>query len=335
MINKIQEFLSQEITTPIFVRKYSLLFLLAIYDAYINKFKEVSDLEIVNVLAHRNEKGFFEFIVDFGDFTTKFVEKVNSKEGYTLLHNGVDRYYDNVKKLKDLIGEGTSNVKLSKEKIFELVSKILAFEAMTFVIHFIHKDLHIPLHDTALLEKCEKARLETEKLFTPGGEMDLFLGAINYVPEYLQGYTTDDGEFILFNNTFIYDKELINNYKKLKTERFEKNIVQNNEIKGNIAHKGKVRGKVKIIFSPDEFTKMNKGDILVASNTTPDYMPVIRLASAIITDEGGFLSHAAIVSRELKIPCVVGTQVATKALHDGDEVEVDANSGTITILNNK
>jgi pyruvate,water dikinase len=75
--------------------------------------------------------------------------------------------------------------------------------------------------------------------------------------------------------------------------------------------------------------KMNQGDILVAQTTSPEYMALCKLAGAIVTDQGGMLSHAAIVSRELGIPCIVGTKTATKIFKDGDMLEVDANFGVV------
>jgi pyruvate,water dikinase len=66
--------------------------------------------------------------------------------------------------------------------------------------------------------------------------------------------------------------------------------------------------------------------------TTPEYVPIMKMASAIVTDEGGISCHAAIVSRELKIPCVIGTKNATKVLKTGDEIEVDAEKGIVKIL---
>lgn len=103
-------------------------------------------------------------------------------------------------------------------------------------------------------------------------------------------------------------------------------------IKGEIACKGKARGKVKIVNIPAEINKINKGDILVSINTNPALMPAIRKATAIVTDEGGMACHAAIVSREQNIPCIVGTKNATRALRDGDLVEVDASEGIVKIL---
>lgn len=110
-----------------------------------------------------------------------------------------------------------------------------------------------------------------------------------------------------------------------------------NIIKGNIANKGVARGHVKIINAfvenqTEASEKMKAGDILVTGMTRPHLMPAILKAAAIVTDEGGITSHAAIVSRELKKPCIIGTKIATKVLKDGDLVEVDANSGNVIII---
>ena len=77
---------------------------------------------------------------------------------------------------------------------------------------------------------------------------------------------------------------------------------------------------------------LQKGEILVTSMTTPEYIVAMEKSAAIITDEGGVLCHAAIVSREMNIPCVIGTKIATKVLKTGDLIEVDANNGLIKIL---
>ncbi len=99
-----------------------------------------------------------------------------------------------------------------------------------------------------------------------------------------------------------------------------------------VANKGKVKGVIKIIEDAKYISKLKKGEILVANETTPDYVIGMRIAGAIITNQGGLTSHAAITSRELKIPCIIGTKIATKVLKDGDEVEVDAERGVVRII---
>jgi len=102
-----------------------------------------------------------------------------------------------------------------------------------------------------------------------------------------------------------------------------------NELVGMCAFKGQASGRVTIVNSVDDVGKMNHGDILVSLATTPSIVPAMKKASAIVTDEGGLTCHAAIVSRELGIPCIIGTKIATKVLKDGDMVEVDAGKGIV------
>jgi phosphoenolpyruvate synthase/pyruvate phosphate dikinase len=104
------------------------------------------------------------------------------------------------------------------------------------------------------------------------------------------------------------------------------------EIKGVSASLGRAKGIVTIIKKVVDLKNMKKGNILVSISTHPDYIAAMQKASAIITEEGGLTSHAAIVARELNIPCIVGTKIATKILKDGNVVEVDANKGVVTIL---
>jgi pyruvate,water dikinase len=89
-------------------------------------------------------------------------------------------------------------------------------------------------------------------------------------------------------------------------------------------------GKAKVVLNPDDANRiMTKGDVLVTGMTDPDYVPFMKIASAIVTDRGGVTSHAAIVSRELNIPCVVGTETATKVMKTGQEYTVDSINGLI------
>ncbi|MCL5666919.1 MAG: PEP-utilizing enzyme [Patescibacteria group bacterium] len=107
------------------------------------------------------------------------------------------------------------------------------------------------------------------------------------------------------------------------------------ELKGQGAMSGTVTGQVCLVLSRDDLKKMKKNLILVAHTTTADLMPAVKKAAAIISDMGGITSHAAIVSREFKIPSVIGTKIATEVLKDGDMVEVDANNGIIKIIKPK
>ena len=100
-------------------------------------------------------------------------------------------------------------------------------------------------------------------------------------------------------------------------------------LKGLGAAPGVAAGKVRRVLHVAENTALEPGEVLVSTMTTPDMVPAMARSAAIVTDEGGMTCHAAIVSRELGIPCVVGTRTATKTLHDGQEVSVDGKMGTV------
>lgn len=95
---------------------------------------------------------------------------------------------------------------------------------------------------------------------------------------------------------------------------------------------GKTTGRVKVIFKPEETTDFAQGDILVTSMTRPEFLFLMKKASAIVTDAGGILCHAAITAREIKKPTIIGTQTATRIFKSGDMVEVDADKGTVRKL---
>jgi pyruvate,water dikinase len=100
-------------------------------------------------------------------------------------------------------------------------------------------------------------------------------------------------------------------------------------VSGLGASPGIASGKARILMSPDEGARLLQGEVLVAPMTSPDWVPAIRRASAVITDSGGVTCHAAIVARELGIPCVVGTRQATKLLRDGEVITVDGRRGSV------
>ncbi|RUO92460.1 phosphoenolpyruvate synthase [Corallococcus sp. AB018] len=100
-------------------------------------------------------------------------------------------------------------------------------------------------------------------------------------------------------------------------------------VSGLGASPGVASGRVRVLRDAREGSKLEAGEILVAPMTSPDWVPTLRRAAAVVTDSGGMTCHAAIVSRELRKPCVVGTRSATKVLRDGEEVTVDGAAGTV------
>ncbi len=102
-----------------------------------------------------------------------------------------------------------------------------------------------------------------------------------------------------------------------------------NELKGECAFPGLVEGTVCVVNRAEEMKKFHDGDVLVSNVTDPSLLPIMKKASAFVTNQGGLTCHAAIVARELHVPCVIGTKVATHVLKDGDRVEVDATKGIV------
>jgi phosphoenolpyruvate synthase/pyruvate phosphate dikinase len=114
----------------------------------------------------------------------------------------------------------------------------------------------------------------------------------------------------------------------------KKVIYKQKQFKGLVAWAGfkQISGVVKVVLAETDFLKFKKGEILVTDETSVNFLPLMQKAVAIITDNGGILCHAAIVSREMKKPCIIGTKIATRVLKDGDLVEIDANEGVVKIL---
>jgi phosphoenolpyruvate synthase/pyruvate phosphate dikinase len=105
------------------------------------------------------------------------------------------------------------------------------------------------------------------------------------------------------------------------------------KLQGVAASSGTIVGRACLVLNTRQINKIKDKEVLVTYHTTPDYVPAMKKASAIVTDHGGITCHAAIISRELGIPCVVGTGQATQLIKDGDTVEVRGNHGYVNILN--
>jgi len=137
-------------------------------------------------------------------------------------------------------------------------------------------------------------------------------------------YDKDDGKLYI-----VQSRPVTTLKEEVKTEEAEMTEEMKVLLKGLGASPGIGAGKVVIIFEADEIDKVKEGDILVTTMTNPDMVPAMKRAAAIVTDEGGRTCHAAIVSRELGIPAVVGTKEATKVLKDGMMITVDGTRGVV------
>lgn len=141
--------------------------------------------------------------------------------------------------------------------------------------------------------------------------------------DYLAGYfeTVYSDEFGLW---FIdWNKILGEIYSDYTTDTLSSDNTDN-VLRGHIGYAGKVRGKVRIVNNPD--TTIQPDEILVCKMTTPEYLQLMKTCAGIITEQGGILSHAAIIARELKKPCVVGVKNVMNVLKEGEMVETDGNT---------
>jgi len=127
---------------------------------------------------------------------------------------------------------------------------------------------------------------------------------------------------ILENNKF-----LLLSGKQIKKTITNKVLI--NQVKGTIANRGRASGKAKLVFDIEDIPKVDRGDIIISPMTRPDLVPALMKSAGIITDFGGILCHAAIISREFGIPCIVGTEIATKVFQDGDLIEINAYEGLV------
>ncbi len=205
------------------------------------------------------------------------------------------------------------------------------------------------------LPKLQEARVYAEPVFTQSVKFaNAFANSLSrktgYAPELIKALTKDEFELYLKTEKLpsktVLEKR--NAYcimlcadGKIIVETDSKSILQiedflipkarGDEIKGVSAFPGKVTGRVRIVNEP-EGAEFKEGEILVSRMTRPEYLSLINKAAAFVTDGGGVLSHAAIVARELKKPCVIGTKIATKVLKDGDLIEVDAEKGVVKLI---
>ena len=142
----------------------------------------------------------------------------------------------------------------------------------------------------------------------------------NYISGYFETVCSELGSWYIDYNRILGDMYSNFQIKKIKPAY----------LNGKTGSKGKTTGKVKIITNPKK-EKIQLKEILVCEMTTPEYISLMQKAKAIITDKGGILSHAAIIARELGKPCIVDTKKASKKLHNGDIIEMNADNGTINL----
>jgi phosphoenolpyruvate synthase/pyruvate phosphate dikinase len=189
----------------------------------------------------------------------------------------------------------------------------------------------------------QEAYLHARELYREIGQRhELSLGEVIYctrkeIKGFLSGTKNLPSKEVLAERrryTHMYcDNETVA-FEWMKGERAEaEDISEITEIKGTTAFKGSVTGRACVILDvAKEGGAFQEGDVLVTTTTNLSFVPLMGKASAIVTEEGGLLTHTAIVARELKKPCVIGTKIATRVFKTGNMIEVDANNGIVRLL---
>ena len=279
---------------------------------------------------------------------------------YDLEHNNMETYDTEyyLSRIKELLNEdidvlinNIENKRLNSDKEFDELLNNNNFDVLT-------KNILIAMRDFIYLQTL-LSESYTRMMFM--GKISIMKEIVCRIHKDIESYVSldfDEQREVIYNaknyekyveeNKYGKGRIKIDNYKKILKGKdiiilkqkvndyclsFIKEEVKNAKIiTGTSVNGGIVRGKAKIIKTIQDLSKINTGDILVADMTSPDYVTAFNKVAAFVTDEGGLTCHAAIVSKEFDVPCIVGTQFATQLLKDNTLIEVDANKGIITIL---
>lgn len=245
-------------------------------------------------------------------------EKINPKQEIKRMN---DELKHNIEKKKVLIKE----LKLSKE----LINLIKITESFSYIQDERKKYVLIANHyERLFIKELSKRKKLTEKQI----EYAIY-PECKFILDKKQLDLRKKGCLCIQDNKgyYIYEGSKVEQvHEKLFSTTSKQEITQ---LKGMCASKGKAQGKAKIIQKTHDLINFKKGDVLVSSMTRPEMISAMKKASAIVTDEGGVTSHAAIVSRELGIPCLLGTKKATLVFKDGDLLDVNANKGIVKKIN--
>lgn len=287
--------------------------------------------------------------IDFKKFVEKYHWIQNNYLGARLLdekyfrHAYIELRHEKTKKelLKELSSLKTKVFRL-KFKQSQLLKKlklptktVKAFELLRFFSRWIDERKWAALHaiyyiDIFLKEVSRRTKIPKDQLgyYTLEEMLDLLINKKEIKPsEVFERRKLSVYIYARENNKY---QELILTGSQAKKVFELYSQKTSNVFSGQVANApiANYRGKVQVILNPHT-EKFTAGKILVTTMTRPDFVPLMRKAAAIITDEGGITSHAAIVSRELGIPCIIGTKIATKALKTGDTVEIDIVKGIV------
>ncbi|MGI6589855.1 MAG: PEP/pyruvate-binding domain-containing protein [Candidatus Iainarchaeum sp.] len=298
-------------------------------------------------LIEKKDKKFFKELNDYSKkyfyARTSFYEAItlNEENLVKLIKENIEsNSFESLKSEFDKLASGIKHLKVKQKQLKKLFTPTKEEKDYLWYFTIMHtwqdeRKVSMMTHFNYLVELLREVSNRTRVDYNIVALMTL-----KEVEDLILGKKIDIKEISSRKNGlfFVYTKEkILRFYKKEAKELFKSipsQVGPSGLIKGTVACKGsgnRITGKVRIVHNPAKDT-FNNGEILVTTMTRPEFVPIMQKAKAIVTDEGGLTSHAAIVSRELDTPCIIGTKVATQILKDGDLVEVDANKGVVKII---
>jgi phosphohistidine swiveling domain-containing protein len=320
--------------------------------ARLNLLLEITDKDILNDIEDKNIANLLESSVhgrlqihlkDFGWLTYGYIGPVmnlehlidaladNLRQGdIAEQKNKIVSHYQDLKKNKEEI-YGLIDIPDDLKRLFEISAELMfikdyrkgiyqkSYVAMDKLMSEIAKRLDISLREAKFLiaEEVRTALLEDKK--------ELYR-EIAQKRSLQSCYLMTDGKMD------IYEGEAVEAMIKKMLPAKEDSVEDITELSGMVAYKGELTGIAKIVLTVEDIDKVEAGDILISSATNPDLIIAMKKAAAFVTDMGGITSHAAIVARELKKPCLVGTKIATHVFKDGDKIHLDAINGLVRKL---
>lgn len=296
----------------------------------------------------RDQESFLKFVVD------------KDKNYFIKVNNIILDYLDKSEVAADLISKSLVNKKLKPDEYVEILGKFYRhYRDLYSVYRFstLFDSFYRGQYRKEFVDKFSKTKDRCGRFFSKTDKV-----VLGRIKDRMSKFLGIDPHLFLSLNyqevvNSIYNKKLVVGKSELKKrynfhillatnnnidlimkdqeDWLDNNLVLSkdnlptNEIKGQVVYKGKVKGTVKLVFLASDLKVNKKNLILVIPMTTINHTPYLKNFSAIITDEGGLTCHAAIIARELGIPCIIGTKIATSVLKDGDNIEVDAENGIV------
>lgn len=324
----------------LFTREESLMVSEIQYAEFVKWLAQITP-DFIPPLACRIRKGLLETWL-CRESTQKYIDDIyrHNAEGKDYLEQNVETYKQLVSEMLKYEQKGPA------EDLKELREYLALFGQIMVPLHVIYftpfrEDTPKPLYDLAMKVRGEDAVFDNSDLYIRDSlariypecnGIETLIGLQDLEDPDLKKLKARENNFVWVENRYlaVSFKAFCEQYPSYNflIDEIDPGL---KVITGTIAFKGRVKGEAQIITRKKDVANFKDGNILVAPMTTPHYLPAMKKAKAFVTDEGGVTCHAAIVSRELKTPCIIGTKIATEVLHSGDLVEVDANNGRVII----